>query len=206
MNKNKDLTPRGKSRRGFLKGAGLTTAGTIVLPSGVLAADLQKREESKIKGPEALTIELHVNGKTLKASIEPRATLAEVLRDQLQLTGTKVVCDRGSCSACTVWIENRPVNACMTFAMDVGERKVTTIEGLASNGKLHPIQESFIEHDATQCGFCTSGMIMSTAALLEENSNPTIEDVKHATRGNYCRCGTYPHVFKATLAAAEKTK
>ncbi|MFY0652282.1 MAG: (2Fe-2S)-binding protein [Cyclobacteriaceae bacterium] len=206
MSKNKDITPRGKSRRGFLKGAGITTAGTIVLQSGVLAADLQKREESKVSGPGALTIELHVNGKMLKASIEPRATLAEVLRDQLQLTGTKVVCDRGSCSACTVWIEDKPVNACMTFAMDVGERKVTTIEGLANNGELHPIQESFIDHDATQCGFCTSGMIMSTAALLEENPSPSIEDVKHATRGNYCRCGTYPHVFKATLAAAEKTK
>ncbi len=177
----------------------------MVLQSGVLANDFKKSEQSKEIGPDETTISLNVNGKVLSASVEPRATLAEVLRNNLQLTGTKVVCDRGSCSACTVWIEDKPVNACMTFAMDVGNREVTTVEGLAKNGELHPIQEAFIEHDATQCGFCTAGMIMSTAGLLKENSKPSLEEVKHATRGNYCRCGTYPHVFKATLAAAEKS-
>ncbi len=206
MENNEKLTKKGTSRRGFLKGAGLTTAGTIVLQTGVLGKDGKKTEESKTMGPDPVTIEMKVNGKVRSLAVEPRSTLAEALRDKLQLTGTKVVCDRGSCSACTVWIDKSPVNACMTFAMDVGDREVTTVEGLAVDGQLHPIQEAFIDHDAMQCGYCTPGMIMSTAHLLEENPNPTLEDVKHATRGNYCRCGTYPHVFQATLAAAKKIK
>lgn len=206
MENNEKLTKKGTSRRGFLKGAGLTTAGTIVLQTGVLGKDGKKTEESKTVGPDPVTIEMKVNGKVRSLAVEPRSTLAVALRDKLQLTGTKVVCDRGSCSACTVWIDKSPVNACMTFAMDVGDREVTTVEGLAVDGQLHPIQEAFIDHDAMQCGYCTPGMIMSTAHLLEENPNPTLEDVKHATRGNYCRCGTYPHVFQATLAAAKKIK
>lgn len=206
MKDKEELTPKGVSRRGFLKGAGLTTAGTIVLQTGVLGKESKKPETSKTVGPDQVTLEMTVNGKTRSLTIEPRATLAQALRDHLQLTGTKVVCDRGSCSACTVWIDEMPVNACMTFAMDVGERKVTTIEGLAENGQLHPVQEAFIDHDAMQCGYCTPGMIMSAAHLLNENPNPALEDVKHATRGNYCRCGTYPHVFKATLEASKKLK
>jgi len=196
----------GISRRTFIKGAGLTTAGTIALTNGVMAGTAPPNELKKDLGPDAVSISMHVNGRVRKLNIEPRATLAKALREELQMTGTKVVCDRGSCSACTVWLDNTPVNACMTFAMDVGNKKVTTIEGLSKNGELHPIQEAFIEQDASQCGFCTPGMIMSTANLIEKKPNPTLEDVKHATRGNYCRCGTYPHVFKATLAAAKKMK
>ncbi len=205
MKDNPESDKKNVSRRGFLKGASLTTAGTIVLQTGVLGKE-NKAKNNKALGPDTVSISMTVNGEKKSLSIEPRATLAAALRDELLLTGTKVVCDRGSCSACTVWIDDTPVNACMTFAMDVGDRKVTTIEGLAENGKLHPIQEAFIDHDASQCGFCTPGMIMSTANLLKENPNPTLEDVKHATRGNYCRCGTYPHVFEATLAAAKKLK
>jgi aerobic-type carbon monoxide dehydrogenase small subunit (CoxS/CutS family) len=118
------------------------------------------------------------------------------------MTGTKIGCDRGACSACTVWVDGAPVCACMTFALDVGGRPVTTIEGLARGNSLHPVQEAFIEHDAMQCGFCTPGMIMSCAALLQRNSTPTVDDVRTATSGNLCRCGTYPNVFEATLAAA----
>ncbi|MDH3711539.1 MAG: (2Fe-2S)-binding protein, partial [Cyclobacteriaceae bacterium] len=131
-------------------------------------------------------------------------TLAQALREHLQFTGTKVVCDRGACSACTVWLDGKPVNACMILALDVGNKEVTTVEGLAKNGKLHPVQQAFIDHDAAQCGYCTPGMVMSAAYLVENNPNPTLDDVKHATRGNLCRCGTYPHVFKATMAAAKK--
>lgn len=206
MDQENKLTKKGVSRRGFLKGAGLTTAGTLVLQTGVMGKEIPKPEETKEAGPEAVNLKMNVNGKVRNLTVEPRATLAHALRDHLQLTGTKVVCDRGACSACTVWIDENPVNACMTFVMDVGERKVTTIEGLAKNGDLHPVQEAFIEHDASQCGYCTPGMIMSAANLVENNPNPTLEDVRHATRGNYCRCGTYPHVFKATLAAAKKMK
>ncbi|MEL7003112.1 MAG: (2Fe-2S)-binding protein [Bacteroidota bacterium] len=206
MDNDKELTNKGVSRRGFLKGAGLTTAGTLVLHTGVLGKETSKPEKAKEAGPEAVNLKMNINGKVRNLAVEPRATLAHALRDHLQLTGTKVVCDRGACSACTVWIDEKPVNACMTFVMDVGEQKVTTIEGLAIDGKLHPVQEAFIEHDASQCGFCTPGMIMSAANLVENNPNPTLENVRHATRGNYCRCGTYPNVFKATLAAAKKMK
>ena len=193
------------SRRGFLKGAGLTTAGTVMVSSGVLALDGERGIAADTTlGPDAVSISMKVNGKVRKLSVEPRATLAHALRDHLQLTGTKVVCDRGSCSACTVWLDGEPVNSCLTLAMDVGDREITTIEGLAKNGELHPVQEAFIEHDATQCGFCTPGMVMSSAYLLKKNPNPNMDDVKDAVRGNLCRCGTYPHVFKATLAAAKK--
>ena len=196
---------KGISRRGFLKGAGLTTAGTAMASSGVLGFNHAPAVEAdKTLGPEAMTIQLKVNGHLRKISVEPRTTLADALRHHLQLTGTKVVCDRGACSACTVWLDGEPVNSCMTLALDVGEKEITTVEGLAKDGELHPIQQGFIDHDASQCGFCTPGMIMTTAYLLEKNPNPTIDDVKHAIRGNLCRCGTHPHVFKATLDAAKK--
>ena len=155
-------------------------------------------------GPGAVRIDLDINGKTMFLEVEPRTTLAEALRDWLDLTGTKVVCDRGACSACTVWIDGQPVCSCMTLAVDAVDRPIRTIEGLAIGEKLHPVQEAFIEHDAMQCGFCTPGMIMACAALLEKNKKPSLDDVKQATSGNLCRCGTYPKVFDATLAAATK--
>jgi xanthine dehydrogenase YagT iron-sulfur-binding subunit len=195
----------GISRRGFLRGAGLTTAGTVLVNSGLLAGgglDFTNRGETV--GPDAVLVSLKINGATRTVSAEPRSTLAQVLRDELQLTGTKVVCDRGSCSACTVWLDGKPVNSCMTLVMDVGDREVTTIEGLSSNGELHPLQQAFIEHDASQCGFCTPGMVMTGAHLLKNNPAPSLDEVKLAYRGNLCRCGTHPHVFKATLNASKK--
>ena len=195
----------GISRRGFLKGAGLTTAGTAMASTGVLGFNQpQPALADKTLGPDAMTIRLKVNGHLRKVSVEPRTTRAQALRHNLQRTGTKVVCDRGACSACTVWVDGKPVNSCLTLALDVGDKEVTTVEGLAKDGKLHPVQQGFIDHDASQCGYCTPGMIMTTAHLLEKNSNPTIDDVKHAIRGNICRCGTHPHVFKATMEAAKK--
>jgi aerobic-type carbon monoxide dehydrogenase small subunit (CoxS/CutS family) len=137
-----------------------------------------------------------------RVSVEPRTTLAEALRNELHLTGTKIVCDRGSCSACTVWLDGTPVNSCMTFALDAVGRKVTTIEGLGDPEELHPLQAAFVEHDATQCGYCTPGMVMSCAALLERTPSPTAADVQQAISGNLCRCGTYPKVVEAALAAA----
>ncbi|HEX8494609.1 MAG TPA: (2Fe-2S)-binding protein [Pyrinomonadaceae bacterium] len=206
-NKQENDKQAGVSRRGFLKGAGLTAAGAAILDAGLLGASeaVAAVAEPKVVGPGRVNISLRVNNKLRRAEVEPRTTLAEALRFDLGLTGTKVVCDRGSCSACTVWLDDVPVCSCMTLAIDVGARAVTTIEGLAEkNGEqLHPVQEAFIEHDAMQCGFCTPGMIMSCAALLKRKSNPTLEDVKTATSGNLCRCGTYPKVFEATLAAAQ---
>ncbi len=195
---------KGISRRGFIRGAGLSTAGSVLMTSEVFAFEYEEEKGTEL-GPDATTIQMKVNGKVRSLSVEPRTTLAAALRDHLELTGTKVVCDRGSCSACTVYVDGQPVNSCMMSVFDVGNKEVTTIEGIAMNGDLHPVQQAFIEHDASQCGYCTPGMVMSCAHLLENNSNPTLEDVKKATRGNLCRCGTYPHVFKATLAAAKKS-
>jgi aerobic-type carbon monoxide dehydrogenase small subunit (CoxS/CutS family) len=153
--------------------------------------------------PEAISIALDVNGVERSLRVEPRTTLAEALRGALGLTGVKVACDRGACSACTVWLDGAPVCSCMTLAVEVGARKVTTIEGLARGEALHAVQAAFIAHDALQCGYCTPGLIMSCAALLERNPDPTAEDVEAAIAGHYCRCGAYPHVVAATLAAAE---
>jgi aerobic-type carbon monoxide dehydrogenase small subunit (CoxS/CutS family) len=149
-------------------------------------------------------LKMTVNGKAVEKDVEPATLLVEFLRGPLGLTGTKVVCDRGACSACTVWLDGTPVNSCMTLALDARGKKITTIEGLGIGEKLHPVQEQFIEHDAMQCGFCTPGMIMACAALLARNKQPTLDDVRDATRGNLCRCGTYPKVFEATLAAAKQ--
>jgi len=194
----------GISRRGFLRGAGLTAAGTVIASSGVLSLKGQSVSKDKTLGPDTVNIQMSVNGRIRELNIEPRTTLADALRIELQLTGTKVGCNRGSCSACTVWLDGTPVLSCMTLAIEVGNQKVTTIEGLAKDNQLHPVQEAFMEHDATQCGFCTSGMLMSTAHLLDTNPNPSEEDVKNATRGNFCRCGTHPKVVDATLSAAQK--
>jgi len=158
------------------------------------------------RGPDAVPITLQVNGTSHVLQAEPRMTLAEALRGPLGLTGTKIACNRGACSACTVLLDGRPVCACMILAIDIGSRQVTTVEGLARHGTLHPVQEAFIRHDALQCGFCTPGMILSCAALLEHKPDPTADDVRAAIAGHYCRCGTYPHVVSATLDAARARK
>jgi xanthine dehydrogenase YagT iron-sulfur-binding subunit len=202
MPRDHDEPPRkGLSRRSFLVGSGVTAAATAVL-DGCRPADAPGSIRAPVLGPEAVPLTLHVNGAEHATKVEPRATLADTLRSSLGLTGTKVVCDRGSCSACTVWIDGTPVCSCMTFAIDAEGRSITTVEGLARGDQLHPVQEAFIEHDAMQCGFCTPGMIMSCAALLARNASPTVDDVRAAVSGNLCRCGTYPKVFEATIAAA----
>src|SRR5215471_856419 len=198
-----EMPKHGTTRRGFLKSAGVISAGTAgleVLHGVSLAED---EAQARVAGPGKILLKLNINGKVHSLSVEPRATLAEALRDELHLTGTKVVCDRGSCSACTVMLDKTPVCSCMTLAVDVGERNVTTIEGLAQGEELHPVQAAFIEHDALQCGFCTSGMLMSCVALLDRNPKPSPEEVKTAVSGNICRCATYPKVFEAVLAASQ---
>jgi xanthine dehydrogenase YagT iron-sulfur-binding subunit len=193
------------SRRGFLKGAGITAASTVIDTASALARDAKDTlHVPKMLGPEALPIKLHINGSEHAVTVEPRYTLVQTLRDNLGLTGTKLVCDRGSCSACTVWIDKVPALACMTLAVDAVGREITTIEGLSHGSEIHPVQAAFIKHDAMQCGFCTPGMVMSCVALLERNPNPTLADVKHAVSGNLCRCGTYPNIFTATLDAAQQ--
>jgi xanthine dehydrogenase YagT iron-sulfur-binding subunit len=195
------------SRRGFLKGAGVTAATSVIESANALARETNGAlHNDRAVGPDALPVKLQVNGHEHAVTIEPRYTLAETLRDSLGLTGTKVVCDRGSCSACTVWIDKTPVLACMTLAVDAVGRQITTIEGLSHGDTMHPVQAAFVKHDAMQCGFCTPGMVMSCAALLDRNPNPSLSDVKHAVSGNLCRCGTYPKVFAATLDVAQQHK
>ncbi len=195
----------GVSRRTFLRGSAIATTGASLLEAASVLAE-QAKADPAVVGPDTTPITLNVNGVTRAVHVAPNMTLAEVLRGPLSLTGTKIACDRGSCSACTVWLDGAAVNSCMLLAIDVGDRKVTTIEGLAEGDALHPVQAAFIEHDAVQCGFCTSGMVMSSAALLAHQPNPTAADVKAAISGHLCRCGTYPHVITATLAAAQMRK
>jgi len=202
---NRKKESGGLTRRSFLKGVGVTAAGTAVLNSGVLA-NAADSAAPRVVGPGPVPLTLNINGKERRISVEPRTTLADALRYDIDLTGTKVVCDRGSCSACTVLLDGMPVNSCMTFALDVGGRKITTIEGLGSAEHLHPVQAAFVEHDGMQCGYCTPGMVMSCAALLAHNPEPTAADVQQAISGNICRCGTYPKVVEATLATARSRK
>lgn len=193
----------GTTRRTFLKSAGIVSASVAgaEMLSGVPRAEAEA--QAGAVGPGKVPLKLKINGEVRSVNVEPRTTLAEALRDELHLTGTKVVCDRGSCSACTVMLDKTPVCSCMTLAVDVADRSVTTIEGLAHGEDLHPIQASFIEHDALQCGFCTSGMLMSCASLLERNPKPSADDVRTAISGNICRCATYPRVLEAVVAASQ---
>lgn len=194
---------RGTTRRTFLKSAGMVSAGAAGLDLLHGVSEAESSSSARVAGPGQIPLRLRINGQERTVNVEPRATLASVLRDDLHLTGTKVVCDRGACSACTVMLDKTPVCSCMTLAVDVGSRKITTIEGLAHDDELHPVQAAFVAHDALQCGFCTSGMVMSCASLLERNPHPSLSDVKTAISGNICRCGTYPKVFEAALAASE---
>jgi len=149
-------------------------------------------------------IALTVNGKRVECDIDTRMTLAEFLREDLDLTGTKVGCNRGECGSCTVLLDGVPVYSCTVLGVEAAGREVLTIEGLADEGKLHLLQDAFIEHDALQCGYCTPGMLMSIKALLDRNPQPTDDDVRKATDGNFCRCGSYPNIIKATLDASKK--
>ena len=141
---------------------------------------------------------MQINGKGYDlAGLEPRVTLLDFLRERIHLTGTKKGCDHGQCGACTVHVNGRRVNSCLTLAVMTAGKEVTTIEGLGQPGNLHAMQAAFVEHDGYQCGYCTSGQIMSAVALLKEPIGPTDEDVKHAMAGNICRCGAYPNIVAA---------
>lgn len=194
----------GLTRRSFLKGAGAGTAGLTALNFSLPSVKAEDKSEiPPLLGPSPVPVRLEVNGQTYTVNVEPRVTLADVLRDHLDLTGTKVICDRGACGGCTVLLDNEPVVSCMLLAITAQGKAIRTIEGLApSVEQLDPLQEAFISHDALQCGFCTPGMLMSCRALLDRTEKPTLDEIKSAVSGNLCRCGTYPHVFAAVLAAS----
>ncbi|MCF6102705.1 (2Fe-2S)-binding protein [Mesorhizobium muleiense] len=202
-------TRSGISRRTFLKHGGTSAVGAALLEAGAAQAAVDgsmQDDANEVLGPGLIPIDLTINGRRVPVQAEPATTLVDVLRNHLGLTGTKIGCDRGACSACTVWLDGQPASSCMTLALDARGRNITTIEGLAEGGKLHPVQQAFIEHDALQCGFCTPGMVMSCAALIDRKPDAGIDEVKAAISGHLCRCGTYPNIFAAVLAVAGENR
>lgn len=194
------------SRRSFLKGLGGGAVGSAVIATGLVTTDKAEAYSAESVGTSRgkTPIALKVNGKSYRVEVEHRSTLAEVLRDQLELTGTKIGCDRGECGACTVIIDGRNMYSCSQLAVWMQGKNILTIEGLAQGEKLDPVQKAFIEHDGPQCGFCTSGQIMSGKALLLKNSKPSESQVRRGLSGNLCRCGNYNREVAAVLAAAAK--
>jgi xanthine dehydrogenase YagT iron-sulfur-binding subunit len=199
--KSKEVT-----RRDFLKGIGGGAIGTAVAPKFFIQEQFIQTEEGKIPILSKKQITLTVNEKAHSIIVEPQEILLDVLRDRLKLTGTKKICDRGECGGCTVLLEEKPVYSCMYLAIRADGKKITTIEGLASDDQLHPIQEAFIAEDAYQCGFCSPGFILSSVALLTQNPDPSPEEIKSGLSGNLCRCGNYTEISKAVTAAAKKMK
>jgi len=202
----KPPTPRVITRRSFIKGAGAVAAAASLARVRPASADQKTLSPGDVEqlGPNATTIELNINGKLTALEVEPRVTLLRALREHLGLPGTKLVCDRGACGACTVHLDGKPVTSCMVLAVDARGHKITTIEGLGTPSHMHPVQAAFVEADAQQCGFCTPGMVMSVAAALSRNPTANADEIKRATAGNTCRCGTYPHVFEAAVLASRK--
>jgi len=185
------------SRRSFLKTAGVGAAATTVVGVGA------KGQAAQVLGPDAVTLSLKVNGAVHQVTVEPRVTLLDALRNHLDLTGTKQVCDRGACGACTVLFDGEPVNSCLILAADAEGHEITTVEGLGTPEKMSPLQAAFVEKDAMQCGFCTPGFVLSGTALLAKVPNPTLDQIKAGLAGNLCRCGTYGRIFEAVQAAAK---
>ena len=184
------------TRRTFI--AQLGAAGVAATASPALARTVEQDAPAQPAAAQGVrSVTLRVNGKDLKLSIEPRVTLLDCLRENLSLTGTKKGCDHGQCGACTVHINGRRVNSCLTFAAMHEGDEITTIEGLGQPGNLHPMQAAFVEHDGYQCGYCTSGQIMSATAMLKEPWGPEDKDVREAMAGNICRCGAYPNIVAA---------
>jgi xanthine dehydrogenase YagT iron-sulfur-binding subunit len=195
------------SRRGFLVGSS-TVVAAVAAAGGTLdarAADAAPAIAVDPGVPHA-TISLTVNGAVQRLDVEDRWTLVELLRDGLGLTGTKIGCDRGECGACTVLVDDRPVYACSQLAAWMDGRHVTTVEGLSSGEALSPLQRAFVEHDAPQCGFCTSGQLMSAAALLKRVPHPSAQEVRAALTGNLCRCGNYSRYVESVVAAGASSR
>jgi aerobic-type carbon monoxide dehydrogenase small subunit (CoxS/CutS family) len=199
-----DSKPRRLTRRNFIKGVGTGVVGTYAITPGIekISKKIIDETPDDIEGKQLLN--LKVNGKTIKTKVEARTTLAELLRDKLNLTGTKLVCNQGECGSCTVLLDGKAVYSCHLLALDADGKEVTTIEGLLNGEKLNPIQEAFIEHDGLQCGYCTPGQIMAAQGLLNKIPNPNKEQILDGMSGNICRCSAYPSIIKSVIAAAEK--
>jgi xanthine dehydrogenase YagT iron-sulfur-binding subunit len=189
------------TRRSFLSQVGAAGVVVTTAPLVARAAQTVEPEARDAGGAEAVegavTVTLNVNGASRKIAVDPRTTLLDALRETISLTGTKKGCDHGQCGACTVHVNGRRINSCLTLAVMHGGDAITTIEGLGGPESLHPMQAAFVEHDGYQCGYCTSGQIMSAVALLKEPCGPSDADVKELMSGNICRCGAYPNIVSA---------
>ena len=196
------------SRRKFLKGVGVAGAGAALADS-LLSRDVVDAKSKLDAAGEPLSgsvnVALDINGQKRNATVEPRTTLLNAMRDRLEpgITGPKVVCDMGTCGACTVIMDGKPVYSCLVLAVDAVGRKLTTVEGLGTPQNMNEVQKAFVAQDALMCGFCTPGFVTTVSAYLKQNANPTLDEVREACKGNFCRCGTYPRVFEAALAAAK---
>ncbi len=200
--RKRDREQRSLSRRDFLRGAGVAVSGGLVGGENRAKA-AQPKEAAEVLGPGAVPVTLRVNGATHKLNLEPRVTLLDALRNELDLTGAKRVCDRGTCGACTMIVEGKPVYSCIVLAIEAQGHDVVTIEGLTKDGNPHPVMAAFVENDAQQCGFCTPGFVVACKAFLDTHPNPTPEQVSSGLGGNLCRCGTYHGVLQAVLDAAK---
>ena len=211
MKKSRDDNDKKKqlpdpSRRTFLKGVGIAGAGAAVVDKLWIeteASDAQATDPRVISGTVKLSLD--VNGQKRTVQVEPRTTLLNALRNHAEpaLTGPKLVCDMGTCGACTVLIDGKPAYSCLVLAVDATNKKITTVEGLGSPENPNAVQAAFVEKDALMCGFCTPGFVTTISAYLKQNPNPSLAEVREACKGNFCRCGTYPRVFEAALAAAK---
>ncbi len=199
---NKPRQP-GVSRREFLKISGLTAAVPLVTGPKMIEVG---GAEVALYGPGKTPVALTVNGRKYAAQLEPRVTLLDALRNEFELTGAKRVCDRGTCGACTVLMQGKPVYSCSVLAIEAQGKPITTVEGLLNGEQLHPVQQAFIDNDAQQCGFCTPGFVVACKALLDQHPQPTAEDLRHGLSGNFCRCGTYAGIRKAVMQAAGSRK
>ncbi len=193
--------PPDPSRRAFVLGSAAATAGILVGP--LLGAPTAEKPKAKAPPLNATKVSLHVNGRVHELLLDPRTTLLDALREHIDLTGTKKGCDQGACGACTVLIDGRRINSCLTLAVMHGGQKITTIEGLAANGRLHPLQAAFIRNDGFQCGYCTSGQICSAVALLHEGHTHNDDEIREWMSGNVCRCGAYPGIVAAIREASK---
>ena len=194
-----DSPASGVSRRTFLKTAGVGAAATSLIGAAPGASG------PAVLGPDAVPLALKINGAARTVTVEPRVTLLRALRNHLDLTGAKEICDRGACGGCTVMLDGQPIASCLMLAADAVGHEITTVEGLGTPDKMSPVQAAFVEVDALQCGLCTPGFVVASTALLRQNPNPTLEQVKDGLAGNLCRCGTYSRVFEAVLKAAKAT-
>ena len=197
-----DSSPSGVSRRGFLKGLGIGTAATGLVTTVAPIAEAASKDPNVV-GPGEIPIKLEVNGSNRRLNVEPRVTLLDALRNRLDFTGPKKVCDRGTCGACTVLVDGNPVYSCCLLAVEAEGREITTVEGIGTPAKMNAVQKAFVEHDAQQCGFCTPGFVTAATAFVRKNPNATMEEVRAGLGGNLCRCGTYAGMILAVADAAK---